>query len=175
MIRRAASHDLDAVEQIYMQNFISERRNEARFSGWIAGVWPNRTAVRRAIAKGELYALWDGEEIVAAMIMRRGQPDEYEALRWPVRSFPSQVIGGDMVVHSKPKPDIYLKACEMLGFAPEDCFAVEDSPNGIRSAHAAGLMPVMVPDLVEPTEELRNLSVRVEEDLLSFLNYLKTL
>ena len=38
MIRRAASHDLDAVEQIYMQNFISERRSGARFSGWIAGV-----------------------------------------------------------------------------------------------------------------------------------------
>ncbi len=97
MIRRAASHDLDAVEQIYMQTFISERRSGARFSGWIAGVWPNRTAVRRAIAKGELYALWDGEEIVAAMIMRRGQPDEYEALRWPVRSFPSQVISFDLL------------------------------------------------------------------------------
>ena len=97
MIRKAASHDLDAVEQIYMQNFISERKSGERFSGWIAGVWPNRTALRRSIAKGELYALWDGEEIVAAMSMRRGQPDEYEALRWPVRSFPSQVISFDLL------------------------------------------------------------------------------
>lgn len=97
MIRKAASHDLDAVEQIYMQNFVSERKSGARFSGWIAGVWPNRTALRRAIAKGELYALWDGETITAAMTMWRGQPDEYEALRWPVRSFPSQVISFDLL------------------------------------------------------------------------------
>ena len=97
MIRKAASHDLDAVEQIYMQNFISERKSGTRFSGWVAGVWPNRTALRRAIARGELYALWDGEEIAAAMTMRRGQPDEYEALRWPVRSFPGQIVSLDLL------------------------------------------------------------------------------
>ena len=68
-------------------------------------------------------------------------------------------------MHSKPKPDIYLKACEALGQKPEECIAVEDSPNGIRSAYAAGFIPVMIPDLVEPTEELRNLSHLILQDL----------
>lgn len=85
-----------------------------------------------------------------------------------------EIIGGDMVEHSKPRPDIYLKACEMLGIPPRDCIAVEDSPNGIRSAAAAGMMPVMVPDLVAPTEELRSLSYRVEPDLLHLRDFLKT-
>ena len=76
-----------------------------------------------------------------------------------------QIIGGDMIEHSKPLPDIYLKACEILGQKPEDCIAVEDSPNGIRSAYAAGLIPVMIPDLVEPTEELRKLSRFVLKDM----------
>ena len=84
MIRRAASHDLDAVEQVYMQRLIWERKNE-RYSGWIAGVYPSRTVLRRAIARGELYALWDGTEIVGAMSLTRGQPEAYEQLRWPVR------------------------------------------------------------------------------------------
>ena len=96
MIRRAASHDLDAVEQVYMQRLIWERKNE-RYSGWIAGVYPSRTVLRRAIARGELYALWDGTEIVGAMSLTRGQPEAYEQLRWPVRSFPSQVIGVDLL------------------------------------------------------------------------------
>lgn len=58
------------------------------------------------------------------------------------------VIGGDMVEHSKPQPDIYLKACQLLDVEPGNAAAIEDSPNGIRSAYAAGMLPVMVPDLV---------------------------
>ena len=61
---------------------------------------------------------------------------------------------GDMVEHSKPQPDIYLKACEELGVAPGQALAVEDSFNGIRSAYAAGLYTVMVPDQLPPTEEI---------------------
>lgn len=84
------------------------------------------------------------------------------------------IIGGNMVEHSKPKPDIYLKACQALGQDPSECIAVEDSPNGIRSAHAAGMLPVMVPDLIAPTQELVSLCFRVEPSLLTLLEYLKS-
>ena len=56
--------------------------------------------------------------------------------------------------HGKPAPDIYLKACEELGVASGQALAVEDSFNGIRSAYAAGLYTVMVPDQLPPTEEI---------------------
>ena len=75
------------------------------------------------------------------------------------------VVGGDTVTHSKPHPEIFLKACEALGVAPENAIAVEDSHNGIRSAHAAGMTPVMVPDLLPATEEMRELSAYVAKDM----------
>lgn len=73
----------------------------------------------------------------------------------------SAVVGGDLVEHGKPAPDIYLEACRRLGLDPSDCAAVEDSFNGIRAAHAAGMVPVMVPDMVEPDEEIRGLAYKV--------------
>lgn len=76
------------------------------------------------------------------------------------------VTGGDQLKRSKPEPDIYLMACEKLGVSPEETYAVEDSYNGIRSAYSAGMMPVMVPDLLPPTEEMYEKSVAVLEDLV---------
>ncbi len=64
------------------------------------------------------------------------------------------IVCGDMVENSKPAPDIYLKASEMLGVISSECLALEDSPNGIKSAFSAQLKPVMIPDLIEPTEEI---------------------
>jgi len=64
------------------------------------------------------------------------------------------MVCGDMIENSKPAPDIYLKACELLGVIPSECLAIEDSPNGIRSAFSAELKPVMIPDLIQPTEEI---------------------
>lgn len=69
------------------------------------------------------------------------------------------------VTRGKPHPDLFLRAAELLGVPPEECLAVEDSLNGIRAAHAAGMMPVMVPDLLAPTEEIRAMCVRVALDL----------
>lgn len=63
------------------------------------------------------------------------------------------IICGDMVEKSKPSPEIYLKACEKLKAPPEDCFALEDSKNGILSAYSAGCKPIMIPDLWQPDEE----------------------
>lgn len=68
---------------------------------------------------------------------------------------------GEMVEHSKPDPEIYLMACRSLGLEPEECLAVEDSPNGIRSAAAAGLKVIMVPDKVEPFPEIEMLCWKV--------------
>ena len=64
------------------------------------------------------------------------------------------IVTGDMVLHSKPDPEIYLKACEELNIPPENCIAIEDSPNGLKSAFFAGLNTIMVPDKIQPNEEL---------------------
>ena len=62
-----------------------------------------------------------------------------------------------MVKRGKPAPDIYIFAAEQLGLKPEECIALEDSPNGVKSAAGAGCKTIMVPDLTEPDEELQPL------------------
>jgi HAD superfamily hydrolase (TIGR01509 family) len=61
------------------------------------------------------------------------------------------VVAGDDVVRPKPFPDPYLQACAALGVAPEDTVAIEDSPNGLRSAIAAGTTALGVPHMVSLT------------------------
>ena len=78
--------------------------------------------------------------------------------------FDAVVAGGDYP-RSKPFPDPFLKAAEVLGVDPAYCLALEDSHNGIRAAHAAGMMAVMVPDLLEANAEMHALCVRVIESL----------
>ena len=65
-----------------------------------------------------------------------------------------QVICGGEVARGKPCPDIFLLASARLGLDPADCLVLEDSPNGLRAAKAAGCRPIMIPDLVRPTPEL---------------------
>lgn len=89
------------------------------------------------------------------------------------RDYFQTVVTGDMVEHSKPRPDIYLLACRALGVEPEQAYAIEDSPNGIRSAHAAGMRPIMVPDMIAPDEEMRKLSFLIRKDLFEVLEYLR--
>ena len=80
-----------------------------------------------------------------------------------------KIVAGDMVERSKPAPDIYLKACEELGVEPQKAYAIEDS----RSASAAKLRPIMVPDLLPATEEMVNLCEVVLNNLLEVKEYLK--
>ncbi|MBQ9375857.1 MAG: HAD family phosphatase [Ruminococcus sp.] len=68
-----------------------------------------------------------------------------------------EIICGDMIENGKPAPDIYLKASSQLELKPEECIALEDSPNGILSAYNAGCMPVMVPDLSLPDKDTAKL------------------
>jgi beta-phosphoglucomutase-like phosphatase (HAD superfamily) len=75
------------------------------------------------------------------------------------------LITRDVQTRGKPHPEPFLKAAEALGVAPADCLALEDSHNGVRSASSAGMMTVMVPDMLDPTEEMRTLTVRIARDL----------
>lgn len=72
---------------------------------------------------------------------------------------------GDMVTHSKPDPEIYRLACQSIGVKPENCIAVEDSPNGIKSAAAAGLNVIMIPDKIQPTEKIKALCSSIFDSL----------
>ena len=75
------------------------------------------------------------------------------------------VVSGESIHRSKPAPDIYLAAADMLGLPPNECIAVEDSPAGIISAKTAGCFTVMVPDLTPPDDAISEYIDYLADDL----------
>ena len=114
----------------------------------------------------------DGKKIALASSTRR-QTVTNQLKDAGILDFFDKVICGDMVEHSKPAPDIFLKACAELGVAPERAYAIEDSYNGIRAAHAGHLLPIMVPDLLPANEEMQEKAEVVLPDLFEVIAYLK--
>ncbi|MCW5720508.1 MAG: HAD family phosphatase [Devosia sp.] len=76
------------------------------------------------------------------------------------------VVTRDDVVNPKPHPEPYLMAAARLRADPASCLALEDSFAGVRAAHAAGMQTVMVPDLVQPSEEIRKLGIAIMDSLM---------
>ena len=70
------------------------------------------------------------------------------------------ITGGNEVTHSKPHPEIYLLAAERLGFAPEDCLALEDSGPGSQAAAAAGMTVIAVPNAQTKTADFSHVHYR---------------
>ena len=76
-----------------------------------------------------------------------------------------EIVGHGDYASRKPAPDSFLKAAERLGVEPRLSLVLEDSHNGVRSASSAGMITIMVPDLLEPTDEIRGLCTFVARDL----------
>jgi len=81
------------------------------------------------------------------------------------------VVTRSDVTNAKPHPEPYLLAASRLGIDPADCVAVEDSVAGVRSATAAGIATVLVPDMLPPTEE----QVLLAAQVLPSLSHLRDL
>ena len=67
-----------------------------------------------------------------------------------------RIICTSAVPNGKPDPGVYLYACEQIGEKPEDCLAVEDSPNGVTSAYRAGCDVAFIPDLTGADDDIRS-------------------
>lgn len=91
-----------------------------------------------------------------------------------IRHYFSTVICGDQVARSKPHPDIYLKAGEAIGADMSRSLGLEDSANGVRAAHAAGLQVIQIPDRAPPTPELLKIGHRVCDSMSDVLALVKS-
>jgi HAD superfamily hydrolase (TIGR01509 family) len=86
--------------------------------------------------------------------------------------FNAVVANADVQRH-KPHPDPYLEAARRIGIDPMQCLALEDSHPGVRAAHAAGMMTVMVPDILDPNEEMQDKCIHIADSLHVVLDLLK--
>ena len=82
------------------------------------------------------------------------------------------IVTRDDVARGKPHPDPFLRAAAAIDVPPGDCLALEDSYNGVRAAHAAGMPVVMVPDLLVPDDEMRRLATAIVADLHGIVPWL---
>jgi len=81
------------------------------------------------------------------------------------------IVGGDEILRGKPAPDIYIEAARRIGCSTAECVALEDSEPGIRAALAAGMAPIMVPDLHAPSADLIGLDLLVLPTLREVLEH----
>lgn len=82
-----------------------------------------------------------------------------------LRHYFDRVITGDRVQRGKPDPEIYRLGLAEIGERPEDVLAIEDSPNGLRSAVSAGIATILVPDIAPVDGPTAALAWRVERAL----------
>jgi HAD superfamily hydrolase (TIGR01509 family) len=85
-----------------------------------------------------------------------------------------QRYSANSVPRGKPAPDVYLYAAEQLGVAPQDCLAIEDSLNGTKSALAAGMTTVVIPDFHTAHSAFEGLGAHMYADLDEVLLALQT-
>jgi HAD superfamily hydrolase (TIGR01509 family) len=75
------------------------------------------------------------------------------------------IVAKEDCVNGKPAPDPFLTSAARLQVDPASCWALEDSRNGIRSAHDAGMCTIMVPDILLPDEDTRELCYHIANSL----------
>lgn len=105
-----------------------------------------------------------------------GSPQELIALnleRANMQHFFSALVSGQSVPFGKPAPDIFLETARQIGLKPEECIVIEDGENGIRAAAAAGCVPIMIPDLNQPCEEVKSLCAAICETMGELLEAMK--
>ena len=114
----------------------------------------------------ELLDWLDAHDVPRAVATSSGHPSVKSHLdhHGIFERFQAVVAAGDYP-RGKPHPDPFLTAAKRLDADPEFCVALEDSHNGVRAAQAAGMMTIMVPDLLEATAEMISLCITVAPDL----------
>ena len=85
------------------------------------------------------------------------------------------ILCGDEIEKSKPDPEIFLTVADNLGCSPMKCLVLEDSEAGIEAAHKAGMFPIMIPDMKEPSELTKALIFKRMDNLLDVKCFLEEL
>lgn len=113
----------------------------------------------------------NGVKLGVATATRLDRTEEYLD-RAGLRNYFDELISARSVIQGKPAPDVYIYACSKMNVKPSDAFAVEDAPNGVKSADAAGCRVIMIPDLTEPDEEDWKHIVKRADNLLEAAKYI---
>lgn len=162
----------EIMKSIYGQDFpYDQYRTEARE---IQAVWIKENGLPQKNGVRELLEFLKSKDIKLALASSTRVDKVKEELEdADFLKFFDLVIGGDMVENSKPSPEIFLKACHELSVEPENAWVIEDSYNGIRAAYSAGCVPIMVPDILQPDDEMLEKANYIKPSLVEVLKLAK--
>jgi HAD superfamily hydrolase (TIGR01509 family) len=135
----------------------SEQRAESLMAAWITSydAISGVEAIARKSGLDELLDLLDAHRIPKAVATStRRERAQAKLARTNLLHRFDALVGGDEVARGKPAPDIFIAAATRLGAARSGCIVLEDSEPGVIAAFAAGMTPIMVPDLHPPSEAL---------------------
>lgn len=142
---------------ILASHYRSEGRAESLMAAWIASydAISGVEAIARKSGLDELLDVLDAHHIPKAVATstRRERAQAKLAQTNLLHRFDA-LVGGDEVPRGKPAPDIFIAAAMRLGAAHSGCVVLEDSEPGVIAAFAAGMTPIMVPDLHPPSAAL---------------------
>jgi HAD superfamily hydrolase (TIGR01509 family) len=82
-------------------------------------------------------------------------------------------VSGEEVERGKPHPDIFLEACRRANVEPNEALVIEDSLNGLKAAVSAKIKCIVIPDLIDPTEEMHKNAFKIVPDLEKVIGVLK--
>ena len=189
--RQAASmHDINMTDEdiLYIRSLDSKRSRaflESKYQGFrFDDIRETRRELMRVHVETEGLELKPGVKEMLTFLKDNGIRTAVATATQPVRANAylemlglkplfDEIVCTAMVPVGKPEPDVYLHACSTIGCDPEECIAVEDSPNGLRSAFAAGCNVVYIPDLTQPDEETDAVSHHVFRDMFEMQRYLE--
>ncbi|MEL6823667.1 MAG: HAD family phosphatase, partial [Calditrichota bacterium] len=114
----------------------------------------------------ELLDLIISHDFPRAVATSTAHKAAYEKLeKTGLKSYFPTIVTGDEVEKGKPAPDIFLLAAKRINANPAECVVLEDSEAGIRAASKAGMTPIMVPDLITPSKEIKNIAAHIMPSL----------
>ncbi|MBR4671143.1 MAG: HAD family phosphatase [Butyrivibrio sp.] len=160
---------LEAYGEDFPYDEYDKEANEIFHDKYSGGRLPMKEGIKEILS----FLKDSGKKIALASSTRKAKVEE-QLRDANILEYFDVLICGDMVKRSKPDPDIYLKACEELGVEPERAYAIEDSFNGIRSANAGKLRPIMVPDIVPADDEMEEKAEKILDSLIDVKDYLAT-
>lgn len=168
----AAKYAIPKLQSIFGEDFdyraIRSRRIE------LMNDYIKENGIEKKKGLDELLEFLKGKFSIAVATATDYERTEMYLKKVGVFDYFDKIICGPMVENGKPAPDIYLKAAEELGLPPEECVALEDSPNGILSAYRAGCKPIMVPDLSQPDEETASMLYAKADSLSDVIDILNS-
>ncbi len=135
----------ELLTDFFGKDYSYEKVKEIRIRLMADYVEKNGIAAKEGVRELVEYLKEHRYKIAVATATNYKRADEHLTLAGVRDCFDNIICACDLE-HGKPYPDVYLYACGKLGLKPEECVALEDSLNGVRSAYSAGCVPILIPD-----------------------------